>query len=356
MIKLYVPLCGLSHALIPHVPDDIEVHNLNDVQCDFSACILESEIEVTIAYAKKTSTPLQKLDLLNKKYLISQFEIAGMGTLPMVEFTNVEQIDTLLGKPFILKPCIGTGSATNIPLAYKIFNSKQDFISAVAATCPNFWEQQNNPDTPILFMQESVVPSNEQELLTILTGVINGSGGIIYLPFMENFQVNGHPTDTYSKPIILADQLMLKEKVSAVLNAVGVKNSFFMMQFIRRPEEQWFPIDFQFRFSYYQLHIAPKIFPKFCKDLMRFTYDLASSVDIPIGIHSFQKLIDVNVNSHELQKVMDSCGVYSLFFSPIDAHIYRSKIIAPVIFCAYGETLADAESKLSAFETAVKDL
>ena len=355
-MKLYVPEGIISHQLSKHTPSEVELISLSNVLCDFSACTLESHIDEYTQAVEGSGTPVQALSLLNKEFLVNSFKAAGMSTLAMLEFTNEAQIDSLGGKPFILKPVIGLGSSSIISLAYRIFDSKQEFSAAVLSDCPNFWEQQNDPDLPTLFIQESVVSSTEQALLTILNGFINGSGEIVYLPILENFQIKGQPTETSPIEISLENQLMLKEKTRLVLNTSGVKNSFFMMQFVRKVGGQWFPLDFQFRLDYCHMQAAPKAIPEFCKDLIRFTYDLIPSVSIPAAAQPFQKFISVNMNSHRLKQAIKSADVFPLSFETIDSHIYRPRVIVPVMFCAYGETLVDAESKLNAFASSVESL
>lgn len=325
------------------------------VKCDFSACSFEPDID-TVKYNYTVGTPTQDLDLLDKTVLTSAFAEVGASTLPLIPFTNIGQIAELNGKPFILKPKFGVGSYSINPLGYKIFSSVTDFNQAVANTCPNFWQLQTNPATA-LYIQESVVTPTDRAILTIINAFVNGAGIPIFTPFMESPQVNGHSVDTLTEDIPEADATRLQNYITAVINLRQLKNCFFMMQFIRAPGGEWYPTDLSYRPDYTHRSALIKIDPQYCGDLIKYTYDQIDNVtSTPIDKYSFQRAIPVNINSHALSSYCSNQKIWPEEGGFIAPHIYRAPLFKSKLFLAYGDSKANAKTKMDSFEAVATTL
>ena len=325
------------------------------VKCDFSVCAFEHHVpEVKENYL--TGTPAQDLDLLDKTVLTTAFAQIGAPTLPLIPFTSADQIAALNGKPFILKPKFGAGSDSINPLGYKIFSNVTDFNQAVANICPNFWQLQTNPDIE-LYIQQSVVAPTDRAILTIANAFVNGAGIPIFTSFMESPQVNGHSVDTLTEDIPEADVARLQNYITAVINLRQLKNCFFMMQFIRAPGGEWYPIDLSYRPDYTHRSALVKINPQYCGDLIKYTYDQIDNVtSIPTDKYSFQRVISINAHSHALGAYCESQNVWPNEACFIPSHIYRVPFKIELIFLTYGASKAIAKTKMDAFEAVATTL
>ena len=92
-----------------------------------------------------------------------------------------------------------------------------------------------------LWIQESVITNEEIGLLTLITGFVNGNGEIFYTDVLENFQKNGQPPlETYTNEIPLDKLSNLKNKVSDLIHMLNIHNTYFLIQFVRRIDGEWY--------------------------------------------------------------------------------------------------------------------
>lgn len=324
-------------------------------KCDFSVCAYESLMQATKDACLQTGTPLQDLELLDKVALTGAFERSGSPILPLTDFTSVDQITALGGKPFILKPALGAGSVSSNPLGYKIFSSLAEFNEAASDLCPDFWTLQESPATR-LHLQESVVDASDQALLTICNVYVNGAGKAVFTPFLENWQTNGQPTDTSVDAISEDDTRMLQDRIRALIRLRNLKNCFFMVQFIRAQGGDWFPIDFSYRLDYTQMFATVGANPQYCKDLMRYTYDLIENVEEPVDKFAHNRMLSVDVNCHATGDLFEAMDVWSSTYTAPPKHIYKAPQFFNQLFFTFGPSKDAAKAEMDNFERAVTAL
>lgn len=348
--------CSFSSVLTQHLDAaGIEHTDAPDVACAFGWPADERELQGVIANQAATTTPFPTLTLLDKRVVAQEFAKVGLDQLPSAPLVNESSLDGF--SPFILKPAIGMGSVAYMPLTYRIFSSKSEFLAAVSEECPDFWQlHQAAAEKDKLMIQKAVADKNESVLLTLISGYVNGKGDIIYLPSVENFQEDGHPVRTDDTPLDAASELALKDAVKAVLDANKVRNTPFMMQFVRKPGGAFHPIDFSYRTPYEA--IGPMLFKnrQFCIDLVRFALDLQSTVTVPSDIEPHLRRINMNAHAKGIQALCKKHDVYGLRGEFREDKIIRAPKREHVSFVAFRTSKQEAKEAMDAFEAEVTTL
>lgn len=318
-------------------------------KCDFSICDSEYNIENIKEACANSGTKLQDLDLLDKKKLTSAFSKVGAPVLVLHELTSLTDLNILGNRPFILKPKLGMNSTSSNPLGYKIFSSVEELSSAIETLAPNFWDLQLDPSLALCF-QESVVYPNEQALLALTNVYVNGNGTPVFTRFYENWQKEGKPVETLDTEISDTDVEILKQRITAVIEDRGIKNCFFMIQFIRRIGGEWYPIDFSYRLDYQQMYVAPEVNLENCQNLVKYTYDLVPTVVADSTFYSHLRMISVNTSSHRLGEVFKEMGMISLQYTPLESHMHYGPKMSNHIFLTSGLSKKLAKEKMDKFE------
>lgn len=350
MKTVYIPSVYTSvHILRALSNAGLSVVHDGNVKCDFSVCPNETQIQEVQDNCESSGTPVQILSLLNKPNLIDKFESVGQDVLSMIELNSAADLDAIEDGNLILKPAVGAGARQTTPLAYRRFNSKQELLQALPE---DFWETQATASVyDKLWVQKSVVPVGELPLLTILDGFVNGQGEVKFLPCFEHIHTGNGPQETYDVQISDEVQQQLQDKTRQVVTEAGVKNSFFMMQFIRsRNENVWYPIDFQYRLSYTYLHALSTYDEELYTNTMKYVYDLVPTLDIPSNVFGFVRKINVNVKDRNAEDICKMYGVVPIANYFVPKTLYSAPENREILFLTYAESTALAKQKMDAFE------
>lgn len=273
-------------------------------QSDFCGPIYENNLEETKNYCSKYNITNFNFDLLDKHKLVEICDQLNIPTLPMVLFDSPSVLEQFNDTPFILKPSIGLGASPSIDgMAYKKFNTVSDCLDIIKYI-PNFFNDKK------YYVQKSVVNKDENELLIIVSGFINGKQEIIFSNISEEFQINIRPSET-RLPIDDNDVVLLKQYTTDLLIHANVRNTPFMWQFVRRLNEPFYAIDFQYRLDYVYLIAGPLYSQDHCTNLLKFTYDMIPFFETTIGGY-LKQIENVDLNNTGLYKLCDELKVSPL--------------------------------------------
>lgn len=352
MKTIFIPRADTSPLVARAVADaGFSVVQDGTTACDFSVCAAEQQIETVKQFCSATGTPMQNLTLLHKPTLVAAFAALGFPTLSMTALNDEGSLANVPDGPVVLKPAVGAGARRTTPLAYSRFESKAELLAAIT---PDFWQAQAQASEYDKLWAQSAV--GVSPLQTILDGFVNGAGEVVFTPCVERTEAStgSGPLETFAEQLPAEVQQELQDRTRQVVTAAGVRNSFFMMQFIRsRNEQVWYPIDFQYRLSYPHLCALSSYNPTLSRELMQFVYDVVPAVSVPTDLYGYVRRITVNVNNRNAKALCEQFGVVPMqaFFVP--DHIYAARSDREIMFTTYAASVAQAKANMDGFQQAM---
>lgn len=318
-MKIFIPDEYSYTSLVKHFSNtSITLTTDKTSHVDFALCVYEPQISEVESFCRNTRSPMPRLDLLHKDIFLHTCKDAGIPILEQYSINSADSLDELNIYPFILKPGIGLGTYSTNPLAYKIYQSKQEFLTAVANNLPNFWDIQTTTDR--LYLQKAVVDTNGMSILLPISVYINGKGIPIITNYHQCWQKLGNnsgssadiTTDTIAEMLSESDKAYIEDAVNKFVAQAHLQNCFCFIQFIQKRGDTWYPLDFSYRLNYAQTFLMPDVDLEYCNDLMKYTYDLVPEIAVK-EYYPHLRLLTIDINKQNLKSITDTCKVQLLF-------------------------------------------
>lgn len=277
----------------------------------------KSKYSIPYAEVDTNWNPRTPYSFCDKAQNQSIFSKAGFDTLRTKVLTSIDDIPEY---SFIIKPISGAGSSDSKNLGtYKI--NPKTINKECIGTC---------------VIQESIAEQNEEYIQLYVEGFVNNDSEVEFtsiheIIFCDNVWIRQLDTKVTFKI------LSLLSKVKALLRDNNIGNCMFLLQFLRKSNEEiWYPTDWQYRLSYNMVFGKNTIEPEYCKSAMQFMVGNLTSV-IPQKYKYYQGVVPFSRNNR-------SQFVVKMKEKNIVLVPSKSKAPNTVLIIAHGDTFADAKA------------
>lgn len=259
----------------------------------------------------------EKLAINNKKYhapykalgkieLHDFFKSMGFDVIPTVRVKSQLDIENLSYEKLFLKPNVFSGGFLGVPSAPSLYKpiTKEQAIS--------YLPEHNTGDG--LVVQPYLTNDSLDADLVMVPGVVNSYGKIHFQKCLEVIHRLGEGIVHSVRGNLESDiKDYVQELTSKYINHYNVKNTVFLMQFIKL-DGKFLPMDFQYRLSYFERFMIIRAYPDYIRDLHKYAFDQIDNVPFDPTRMQILDLIDIpeDKDSNFVKDLMQEMNVFIL--------------------------------------------
>ena len=183
-MNAFMPPCVADVAIEKHYQaykSFLEIGGLtitNDPEAEARVVVSEGERwdYLSVHFARFNKTNMPKL-MCDKWLAIQAFNQAGIDTLPCVLPDTIQDLDSVLDIPVIVKPRLSGGGISNKAVGYRVFETGRDLATFIPGT--DFFSISPNFDGQMIVQKAVALPGEEfGQLYT--EGFVNGKGEVVF--------------------------------------------------------------------------------------------------------------------------------------------------------------------------------
>lgn len=283
--------------------------------------------------------------LVDKRGSCDLYETAGVEAIPSLLITSRSVIESASFERMFAKPSVGTAKVSVSPFDYKTYASKAAALAAFDADTTDSLATRK----PVL--QPSFANADGETSLLLCNGAVNGAGQIYFEPVIEatHREDYGPVYKTVRGAIEGTDDAsFVKDATARIVATAGIRNTLFSLQFIRG-EGKLYPMDFQYRFDYFNRYAFRRMGYDHPLNILRFAYDEAATVDSSVADICVMRAIKVG-SDKDVAYVKQKMAEFGMVF--VDGQ--PSPDARVKVFIGMASTREEALARMDAFEEALQ--